>query len=72
MPVGLDAPASLMQILKTMQTDGYRIDNLPENGTALIHELIGRCAYDNTYLTSEQLSNAAGRISTAQYTAWFT
>lgn len=70
--VGLDAPASLMQILKTMQTDGYRIDNLPENGTALIHELIDRCAYDNTYLTSEQLSNAAGRISTAQYTAWFT
>jgi cobaltochelatase CobN len=69
--VGLDAPASLMHILCAMQDDGYRIDNLPDNGTALIHELIDRCAYDNTYLTSEQLANAVGRVSTAQYAAWF-
>ena len=69
--VGLDAPASLMHILHARQADGYRIDNLPDNGTALIHELIDRCAYDNTYLTSEQLANAVGRVSTAQYAAWF-
>ncbi len=69
--VGLDAPASLMHILHAMQAGGYRIDNLPDNGTALIHELIDRCAYDNTYLTSEQLANAVGRVSTAQYGAWF-
>jgi len=69
--VGLDAPASLIHILHAMQDDGYRIDNLPDNGTALIHELIDRCAYDNTYLTSEQLANAVGRVSTAQYAAWF-
>ena len=69
--VGLDAPASLMHILTAMQSDGYRIANLPDNGTALIHELIDRCAYDNTYLTSEQLANAVGRVSTAQYAAWF-
>jgi cobaltochelatase CobN len=69
--VGLDAPASLMQILKAMQAAGYNIGNLPESGTALIHELIDRCAYDNTYLTSEQLTHAAGRVSAAQYQAWF-
>ncbi len=69
--VGLDAPASLMYILHAMQNDGYRIKNLPDNGTALIHELIDRCAYDNTYLTGEQLANAVGRVSTTQYTAWF-
>lgn len=69
--VGLDAPASLMHILHAMQAEGYRIDNLPDNGTALIHELIDRCAYDNTYLTSEQLANAVGRVSTSQYGAWF-
>jgi cobaltochelatase CobN len=69
--VGLDAPASLMHILSAMQTDGYHLANLPENGTALIHELIDRCAYDNTYLTSEQLANAVGRVSTVQYAAWF-
>ena len=55
--VGLDAPASLMRILQAMQAAGYNIGELPESGTALIHELIDRCAYDNTYLTSEQLSS---------------
>jgi cobaltochelatase CobN len=69
--VGLDAPASLMHILIAMQADGYRIANLPDNGTALIHALIDRCAYDNTYLTSEQLANAVGRVSTVQYAEWF-
>ena len=70
--VGLDAPASLMQILRAMADAGYRIDQLPENGTALIHALIDRCAYDNTYLTAEQLTHAAGRVPAAQYAAWFT
>lgn len=69
--VGLDAPASLMRILQAMQADGYNIGKLPESGTALIHELIDRCAYDNTYLTSEQLAHAVGRVSAAQYATWF-
>ena len=69
--VGLDAPASLMRILQTMQAAGYNINNLPESGTALIHELIDRCAYDNTYLTTEQLSHAVGRVSAVQYATWF-
>ena len=69
--VGLDAPVSLMRILQAMQAEGYNIANLPADGTALIHELIDRCAYDNTYLTSEQLVNAVGRVSTVQYAEWF-
>jgi cobaltochelatase CobN len=69
--VGLDAPASLIRIMQAMKAAGYNIGNLPESGTALIHELIDRCAYDNTYLTSEQLSHAIGRIPAAQYQAWF-
>ena len=69
--VGLDAPASLMHILHAMQTAGYRIDNLPQSGTALIHELIDRCAYDNTYLTPSQMTRAVGRVPAAQYATWF-
>ncbi|MDP1666897.1 MAG: cobaltochelatase subunit CobN [Methylobacter sp.] len=69
--VGLDAPASLIRILQAMQTAGYNIGKLPESGTALIHELIDRCAYDNTYLTTEQLSHAVGRVSATQYAMWF-
>ena len=69
--VGLDAPASLMHILQALQADGYAVDTLPESGTALIHELIDRCGYDNTYLTSEQLAQAVGLVSSAQYESWF-
>ncbi len=69
--VGLDAPASLMHILHAMRSAGYRIDHLPQSGTALIHELIDRCAYDNTYLTTEQMTRTAGRVSAAQYATWF-
>jgi cobaltochelatase CobN len=69
--VGLDAPASLMHILHAMLGEGYRIEGLPENGTALIHALVDRCAYDNTFLTAEQLSSAAGHVSVARYAEWF-
>lgn len=69
--VGLDAPASLMHMLYAMQAEGYQIDNLPVSGTALIHELIDRCSYDQTHLTPEQLANAAGQVSIGQYARWF-
>ncbi|MBI3897183.1 MAG: cobaltochelatase subunit CobN [Gammaproteobacteria bacterium] len=69
--VGLDAPASLMRLLQAMRDAGYQIGDLPVTSDVLIHELIDRCAYDNTYLTAEQLNRAAGRVPTAQYNAWF-
>jgi cobaltochelatase CobN len=69
--VGLDAPASLLHILQAMQSEGYRIDALPETGTALIHQLIDRCSYDEIYLTSEQLAQAIGLVSASQYAEWF-
>jgi len=70
--VGLDAPASLMNMLYAMQAEGYVVGDLPATGTDLIHQLIDRCSYDQTYLTGDQLANAAGRVSTAQYARWFT
>ncbi len=69
--VGLDAPASLMRLLRTMQGAGYRIDDLPGSGTELIHELIDRCAYDNDALTAEQMARAAGRVPVERYKTWF-
>ena len=69
--VGLDAPASLMSILRAMQAHGYQTgEALPDSGTALIHALIDRCAYDNTYLTEQQLQHAVGRVPAAQYAEW--
>jgi cobaltochelatase CobN len=69
--VGLDAPASLMRILDAMRLKGYDVGTLPESGTALIHQLVARCSYDDIYLTGEQLANAAGRVPAAQYAGWF-
>ncbi|MDJ1499100.1 cobaltochelatase subunit CobN [Xanthocytophaga agilis] len=69
--VGLDSPASLMAILQAMQAEGYTIPHMPASGTELIHELIDRCSYDLTYLTTEQLSRAVGQVSFTQYAQWF-
>ncbi len=69
--VGLDAPASLLNILRAMQAEGYRIDPLPVTGTELIHALIDRCSYDEEFLTSGQLAQAIARVPAAQYQRWF-
>ncbi|HEX8404999.1 MAG TPA: cobaltochelatase subunit CobN, partial [Duganella sp.] len=69
--VGLDAPASLIRILEAMRADGYDAGQPSGDGTALIHDLIARCSYDNIYVTAEQLRNAAGRVPAAQYARWF-
>ncbi|MFB9242938.1 cobaltochelatase subunit CobN [Massilia antarctica] len=69
--VGLDAPASLMRILDAMRAAGYDVGQPPADGTTLIHDLVARCSYDQIYVTTEQLRNAAGRVPAAQYATWF-
>ena len=39
--VGLDTPASTINILKALQAQGYAIEQIPEHGDALIEELLG-------------------------------
>ncbi|MCB0257458.1 MAG: cobaltochelatase subunit CobN, partial [Anaerolineae bacterium] len=69
--VGLDTPASLLQLFAAMQAQGYLIENIPASGDALLHELIDRCSYDETLLTESQLSRAAGRVPVETYAGWF-
>ncbi len=69
--VGLDAPESLMAVLRALAADGYGIGDLPDTGTALIHELVDRCSYDDILLTEDQLRRAAARIPAARYAQWF-
>lgn len=68
--VGLDAPASLMRLFAALQHAGYTIDGLPEHGDRLIADLIARCSYDETWLTTEQLTQAY-RIPAETYQCWF-
>jgi cobaltochelatase CobN len=69
--VGLDAPASLLRILIALRESGYQVGELPPDSDALFHALIDRCSYDETFLTSEQLTQAAGRVSVERYQTWF-
>ncbi len=69
--VGLDSPASLIRLFAAMREAGYRIEDVPADGDALIHALIDRCSYDETILTTEQLAHAAARVSVERYAAWF-
>lgn len=39
--VGLDTPQSTLHILQGLARDGYSVNDIPQNGTALIKELLG-------------------------------
>src|SRR5262249_22417902 len=69
--VGLDTPASLLRVLHALRAAGYQVGELPADGDALIQRLIDRCSYDETFLTAEQLTTAAGRVPVECYEEWF-
>jgi cobaltochelatase CobN len=68
--VGLDAPASLLRLLQTMRDAGYAVGAIPDSSDQLIADLIARCSYDETWLSTEQLAQAH-RVSGEQYERWF-
>jgi cobaltochelatase CobN len=47
--VGLDTPASLLNLLRGMKTRGYRIAQLPESSDAFMRDLLSRGAYDEIH-----------------------
>jgi cobaltochelatase CobN len=66
--VGLDAPASLMNLLRAMRGRGYETGTLPENGDSLMHELLARGSYDENYpLNPAQ----AKKLAVQKYREWF-
>ncbi|MDH6281173.1 cobaltochelatase subunit CobN [Prescottella agglutinans] len=79
--VGLDTPASAIDLLTEMRTAGYDLgpldgdDALPglaaKDGDALIHALIAAGGQDPDWLTAEQLEGNPIRISAARYREWF-
>ncbi len=49
--VGFDTPASTMNILYALQQAGYPVDDLPENGNALIEALQANITNDPSYFS---------------------
>jgi cobaltochelatase CobN len=69
--VGLDTPASVINLLRALKEAGYTVEDIPPDGDALMHRLIDRCTNDEEFLTDEQLRGAVGHVSLASYDAWF-
>ncbi len=69
--VGLDTPASVVNVLNAMKQAGYHVTDIPADGDELVHRIIERCSNDTDTLTEEQLRLAAGHVSSAQYKEWF-
>ena len=69
--VGLDTPASVINILNAMKNAGYNVTDIPADGAELVHRIIERCSNDTDTLTEEQLRLAAGHVTGTQYRDWF-
>ncbi|MFI6305841.1 cobaltochelatase subunit CobN [Amycolatopsis thailandensis] len=80
--VGLDTPASAIELLRRMRDRGYDLGEDPfpgveptgtdqPDGDALIHALIAAGGQDPEWLTEEQLSGNPIRVPADKYRAWF-
>ena len=69
--VGLDTPASAIRLLRDLRDAGHRVDRIPDDGDALMAELVDRLTYEHPELTAVQAAASAGRIDVDRYIAWF-
>jgi cobaltochelatase CobN len=69
--VGLDTPASVVQLLTSLRARGYHAPGIPSDGDALMEELIASGGYDKEFLTDEQMRFATAHYDTRQYDEWF-
>ncbi|MFE5564326.1 cobaltochelatase subunit CobN [Amycolatopsis japonica] len=80
--VGLDTPASAIELLRRMRDQGYDLGDDPfpgveptgtdqPDGDALIHALIAAGGQDPEWLTEEQLSGNPIRVPADKYREWF-
>jgi len=69
--VGLDTPASVIELLRALKARGYRIGEIPPDGDALMAELIASGGYDQDFLTDDQMRRAPARYTGTRYAQWF-
>ncbi len=52
--VGLDTPASVIELLHALRRAGYRVERIPADGDALMAELADGLTYDSAAITPAQ------------------
>ncbi len=60
--VGLDAPASLLNLLRAMRARGYGVRDIPETSDALMERLLERGTYDDLHPLDPALAQRFSRI----------
>lgn len=66
--VGLDTPASTLNILRAMAAEGYPLEDIPDTGTALIKQLLEGVTNDTDSLSLKQCNQS---ISLDEYQEFF-
>jgi len=69
--VGLDTPASVINLLRGLRERGYHVTDIPPDGDALMEELVACGGYDSEFLSEEQMRFATARYTAGQYGEWF-
>src|SRR6202046_1311023 len=66
--VGLDTPASLLNLLRAMKGRSYSIGELPDSSDALIHDLLSRGSYDDAHsLDAERVHRYSRCVYSRQF-----
>ncbi len=66
--VGLDTPASCVEILKALQLAGYQVENLPDNGNELIQRLTAGVTNDPE---GRELRTVGQSVALKEYQEYF-
>ncbi len=69
--VGLDTPASAIELLGALRTDGVVVDRIPDDGDSMMAELADTFTYDHATLTDAQAAIAVGALDADTYGRWF-
>ena len=62
MAVGLDTPASALELLSALRADGMHVEQPFAHGDELMHALIASGGHDPEFLTDEQLADSTLRL----------
>ncbi|MCW3019858.1 MAG: cobN [Solirubrobacterales bacterium] len=71
MAVGLDTPASALELLSALHADGMHVEQPFDHGDQLMHALIASGGHDPEFLTDEQLADSPLRLPVADYIDWY-
>jgi cobaltochelatase CobN len=71
MAVGLDTPASALELFDALHEAGYDVQRPYADGDALMHALIAGGGHDPEFVTDEQIAGATLRFPIAEYERWY-